>query len=1011
MRSKVILFCALLFGSKFVAPIPFDEELGQQRAFQSNSWQENVNTAEQYHGSDFTRAHSVNAMTNSAQQFPTGQEFETNRRRQHGKNYDNYFLHSVNVAPEGTNEQRKDDFVSRIDSFPIRNQHHPIRVDNQFKQQNWQSQNGFENPTMGAIDKIPTAHESPLSVQKQYHNPGQVMQSPPVNRQQYQADNSYPKDLYYHPVPQKSGNIRYVAHNRPSSETRAGPVHYESYHEAHEHNTDIAKSGHNAYVEKVPASSRLHNSYVFENHNQPASKAVNEPGSYIFPPESNNNKNIHVASVNTGFNNFYKRYMRHPIITPPPRYPPINFGHNVQPLYTYRHTESPITHSEPHNHVRDAYRPEVPLGAVLDESGSTKYIRKPIVEKEPNNYAPLNTHNVSPMIQNDSAPSNTASNDNVFLKPTNDEGASDTTADHKKTNIFYDFTDENPNENVYDFQDGENVKEYFLGKIKKNFVIIYANGTVEYVNHLNTGDDPDYILVHNDKPLVPSPHVTSNSLPGSKQSISKILDTLPDKTNYFDSSVTSNENNYNKQPLHVDDAYNSPLASQPLNENHNSNSSSSTVFDDNPSPGSLDNYNPLLGPLTSHGNNYNRDSEPYENRNSPYNSNKNNGVSRWPSKLLTHISPTGTHTSTTPASDDAMIQEFLDSLSIETNKDLLSDSNYYSPQDKTAPNHDSKYPSGHGHTTIPSSQLHTMISPGIFKSTTSALDNLEIQKHQDSHFLITDTSSILPPREYEESLQDTTTQTSSNSDLDNNPNSTPVDEIITKSPIEFVTDNVKDGSSPTPADKEPLEIESVYATEELSNSDNVLTSYDTTTSQPTNLDDLHNTDSIDDVLKQVTNSVEIEKNSNESGNEDTSASSDDTLFVSITRQNSGDTDLITVENDADGQNYFNTDQTNSDEASPTKNLKLDLPNALVLMNGTTDKDYLNQLLSSDSKVNLFIFQMPCQDEAIVEKSKETTIYPNGTCIELLTETRWKNKNDPSPVITTMKKIYDSGKCN
>lgn len=70
----------------------------------------------------------------------------------------------------------------------------------------------------------------------------------------------------------------------------------------------------------------------------------------------------------------------------------------------------------------------------------------------------------------------------------------------------------------------------------------------------------------------------------------------------------------------------------------------------------------------------------------------------------------------------------------------------------------------------------------------------------------------------------------------------------------------------------------------------------------------------------------------------------------------------------------------------------DLSNALVVMNGTTDKEYLNQLLSSDSKVNLFIFQMPCQDQAIVEKSKETTIYPNGTCIELSTETRWKNKD-------------------
>lgn len=56
------------------------------------------------------------------------------------------------------------------------------------------------------------------------------------------------------------------------------------------------------------------------------------------------------------------------------------------------------------------------------------------------------------------------------------------------------------------------------------------------------------------------------------------------------------------------------------------------------------------------------------------------------------------------------------------------------------------------------------------------------------------------------------------------------------------------------------------------------------------------------------------------GNEVTS--SNDTLLVSITRQNNSDIDLITVKNDSDGHDYFNTAVTDSDEENPTKNMKL-----------------------------------------------------------------------------------------
>lgn len=330
----------------------------------------------------------------------------------------------------------------------------------------------------------------------------------------------------------------------------------------------------------------------------------------------------------------------------------------------------------------------------------------------------------------------------------------------------------------YYFLLGENVKEYFSDKIKNNFVILYENGTVEYVKHLDTDDNPDFIVVN--KPLVESSHVTSDSTPGSKQPTSNILESLPDKINDYDSSVTSIDNNYNK-PLHDEDANNSPLLLQPLNDNHDNNSLlvpelqqsldttplpflESTVFNENPQTRSLDNYDPVLGTL--HGNNYNWDSKPPENR-QPYNSNKNNGYPGWKSKLL---KPTSIHTSTTPASDDAMIQDFLDSLSIKSDREQqLSDSNYYSPQGENTSNHNNNHPIGHAPTTILPSQLHTVISPGISSSTTLDPDNSEIQKHQDSDSLMTVSSSIIPPSKYEESFQGKTTPFPSSSDSESNP--------------------------------------------------------------------------------------------------------------------------------------------------------------------------------------------------------------------------------------------------
>lgn len=401
-------------------------------------------------------------MTNSAQQYPTDREFETNRRRQHNENYENNFphpLHSlptisnpVNVAPGNANEHRRDDFVSRVDSYPIRSQHHPIRVDNQFKQQNWQIHSRFENPTMGAVNNI-AAHESPLAVHKPYLHSGQAVQPPPVNRQYYQGDNLYPKDIRYHPVPQASGSNRYIDYSTHNSKTHTRPVHYESYHEAQEHNTNIAQPKHNIYVEKVPVLSRSHNPHVFENHNQPGLKTLYGPRSYIAPPESNNNKNIHIAPINTEIN-------KNP---PAPHYLPMNPRHSEQPLHIqplhYRHMENPIIHSEPNNNAHDTYYPAVPLDAVLNESANTRQFHKQVITKEPNNYAPLNTFNINPIIQKDSALSNTASNDNIILNLANNDGPSGTTADDKKTNIYSNFPEENPSENIYDFSKGKLIKQ------------------------------------------------------------------------------------------------------------------------------------------------------------------------------------------------------------------------------------------------------------------------------------------------------------------------------------------------------------------------------------------------------------------------------------------------------------------------------------------------------------------------------------------------------------------------
>lgn len=94
---------------------------------------------------------------------------------------------------------------------------------------------------------------------------------------------------------------------------------------------------------------------------------------------------------------------------------------------------------------------------------------------------------------------------------------------------------------------------------------------------------------------------------------------------------------------------------------------------------------------------------------------------------------------------------------------------------------------------------------------------------------------------------------------------TPEDQIITISPIELVTDYVKDGSSPTSEDKEPLEVESAYAKKKLDDSDHDSKSDDITTSLPSNTHNLHNTESIDNVLTQVINRVEIAENSTKSG--------------------------------------------------------------------------------------------------------------------------------------------------
>ncbi|XP_047020684.1 serine-rich adhesin for platelets-like isoform X2 [Helicoverpa zea] len=242
MKFKVILFCVLLFCSKFVDSVPHSEELVRQRAFQPTNWPANKYAAGQYVDANFAQTQNENVLKNSGLQLENNQEYFANQgTRGFGNQGFNKGLSSSLIGKERLLNYAPSVEEERVNSYPIRSHSYQsnapqIGLDNQqFGYQNWRAQNQYNAANVQEV--IPN-NDRPLvtTVQEPYRGPVQYVKPQfiaPVNRRHYSVNRYYPaREQLQYPIDNiglpSSVSTKYVQNSAPISVVRES-VPYDNY--------------------------------------------------------------------------------------------------------------------------------------------------------------------------------------------------------------------------------------------------------------------------------------------------------------------------------------------------------------------------------------------------------------------------------------------------------------------------------------------------------------------------------------------------------------------------------------------------------------------------------------------------------------------------------------------------------------------------------------------------------------------------------------------------------------
>ncbi|XP_021196251.3 mucin-2 isoform X2 [Helicoverpa armigera] len=242
MKSKVILFCVLLFCSKFADSVPHSEELVRQRAFQPTNWPANKYAAGQYVDTNFAQTQNENVLKNSGLQLENNQEYFANQgTRGFGNQGYNKGLSSSLIGKERLLNYAPSVEEERVNSYPIRSHSYQsnapqIGLDNQqFGYQNWRAQNQYN---AAPVQEIIPNNDRPLvtTVQESYRGPVQYVKPqfiPPVNRRRHSVNRYYPaREQLQYPIDNigipNSVSNKYVQNSAPLSVVRES-VPYDNY--------------------------------------------------------------------------------------------------------------------------------------------------------------------------------------------------------------------------------------------------------------------------------------------------------------------------------------------------------------------------------------------------------------------------------------------------------------------------------------------------------------------------------------------------------------------------------------------------------------------------------------------------------------------------------------------------------------------------------------------------------------------------------------------------------------
>nr|XP_021196251.2 serine-rich adhesin for platelets isoform X2 [Helicoverpa armigera] len=242
MKSKVILFCVLLFCSKFVDSVPHSEELVRQRAFQPTNWPANKYAAGQYVDTNFAQTQNENVLKNSGLQLENNQEYFANQgTRGFGNQGYNKGLSSSLIGKERLLNYAPSVEEERVNSYPIRSHSYQsnapqIGLDNQqFGYQNWRAQNQYNAANVQEV--IPNNDRDLVTtVQEPYRGPVQYVKPqfiPPVNRRRHSVNRYYPaREQLQYPIDNiglpSSVSTKYVQNSAPLSVVRES-VPYDNY--------------------------------------------------------------------------------------------------------------------------------------------------------------------------------------------------------------------------------------------------------------------------------------------------------------------------------------------------------------------------------------------------------------------------------------------------------------------------------------------------------------------------------------------------------------------------------------------------------------------------------------------------------------------------------------------------------------------------------------------------------------------------------------------------------------